>query len=75
MSSIPHLREVIEAGVSLSVCDLFNVTFSTTADQALFDRSQAKLACRQKNKGSQKHRNCIFRKISSRSLPSNKRMD
>ncbi|KAK6733886.1 hypothetical protein RB195_017572 [Necator americanus] len=46
MSSIPHLREVIEAGVSLSVCDLFNVTFSTTADQALFDRSQAKLACR-----------------------------
>ncbi|KIH56723.1 hypothetical protein ANCDUO_13095 [Ancylostoma duodenale] len=46
MSSIPHLHEVLEFGVSLSVCDLFNVTFSTTADQALFDRYQAKLACR-----------------------------
>ncbi|KAK6041657.1 hypothetical protein COOONC_20838 [Cooperia oncophora] len=43
---IPHLREVLDVGVSLSVCDLFNVTFTTTADQALFDRYQAKLACR-----------------------------
>ncbi|XGW08561.1 hypothetical protein V3C99_011131 [Haemonchus contortus] len=43
---IPHLREVLDVGVSLSVCDLFNVTFTTTADQALFDRYKANLACR-----------------------------
>ncbi|KAK5978714.1 hypothetical protein GCK32_021725, partial [Trichostrongylus colubriformis] len=43
---IPHLQEVLALGVSLSVCDLFNVTFTTTADQALFDRYKANLACR-----------------------------
>ncbi|WKX93533.1 hypothetical protein Q1695_011086 [Nippostrongylus brasiliensis] len=46
MPLIPHLREVLDAGVTLAECDLFNVTFTTSADQALFARYQAKLACR-----------------------------
>ncbi|VDL71435.1 unnamed protein product [Nippostrongylus brasiliensis] len=46
MPLIPHLREVLDVGVTLAECDLFNVTFTTSADQALFARYQAKLACR-----------------------------
>ncbi|VDM78901.1 unnamed protein product [Strongylus vulgaris] len=46
ISLIPHLHDVLRLGISLTLCDLFNVTFSTSADQALFDRYRAKLACR-----------------------------
>ncbi|CAJ0945976.1 unnamed protein product, partial [Mesorhabditis belari] len=45
-ATIPGLEKVIKGGTPLLACDLYNISFTSSADQTVFSRNNGSLECR-----------------------------